>query len=75
VKSISIWEWKDTEIWFKESDINLNLRMPNNKRLKEILDFLTSDKSKYNFYLSNFSFPYWQEGSFNVSIPLKILYK
>jgi hypothetical protein len=50
--------------------------MPNEERLKNILDFLTSTKSKYKFFISSFSFPYGDiEGNFNVSIPLKVLNK
>lgn len=76
VKSISISDPEDTEMWFKETIINLNLRMPNEKRLKDFLDFLTSTNSKYKFYISSFSFPYGNiEWNFNVSIPLKVLNK
>ena len=76
VKSISISNAVDTEIGFKETTINLNLRVPNENRLKHILDFLTSSNSKYNFFINSFSFPYWStEWSFNISVPLKVLYK
>ena len=76
VKSLSISNPIDTEIWFKETTINLNLRVPNENRLKHILDFLTSSKSKYNFFITSFSYSYWNtEWSFNISIPLKVLYK
>ncbi|MFK7780455.1 MAG: hypothetical protein QM490_04970 [Candidatus Gracilibacteria bacterium] len=76
VKSISISEPEDTEIGFKQSNITLNLRIPNETRLKQILDFLTGPESKYNFFISSFSFPYSNtEGSYNVSVPLKVLHK
>lgn len=76
VKSLSIWDAVDTEIWFKETTINLNLRVPNENRLKSLLNFLTSSRSKYNFFITSFSFPYGGiEWNFNVSIPLKVLYK
>lgn len=76
VKNISISEPQDTEIGFKETTINLNLRISNENKLKEILDFLVSSKSKYNFFISSFTYPYGKiDKSFNVSIPLKILHK
>jgi hypothetical protein len=75
IRAISIWEASETEIWFKETSVNLSIKIPNEKRLKEILDFLTSSKSKYNFFLESFTFPYGKtDNSFNVSIPLKIIY-
>ncbi len=76
IKSISISDSTDTEIWFKETLINLNLVVPNEEKLKTILDFFTSSKSKYNFFISSFSFPYSKtEQDFSVSIPLKVLHK
>ena len=76
VKSISITEPTDTEIWFKETNINLNLRVSNEEKLVNMLDFLTSEDSKYNFFISSFTFPYWNiDKSFNVSIPLRVLHK
>lgn len=76
VKNISITTPVDTETWFKETNINLNLRVSSEGKMKSMLDFLTSDKSKYNFFISSFSFPYWNiDKSFNIAIPLKILHK
>lgn len=76
VRSISISEPMDTEIWFKEVNINLTLNIANENKLKDILDFLTSNESKYRFFIPSFNFPYWNtEEAFTVSIPLKLLYK
>lgn len=76
IKSISITEPKDTELGFKETQINLNILVPSEEKLKRILDFLTSPKSKYNFFIDNFTYPYWEiKWNFKVTIPLKILYK
>ncbi|MCD5385327.1 hypothetical protein LRZ95_01520, partial [Candidatus Gracilibacteria bacterium] len=61
---------------FKEIKINLNILVPSEEKLKRILDFLTSPKSKYNFFIDNFTYPYGEiKGNFKVTIPLKILYK
>ncbi len=76
IKNISISDPHDTELWFKETVINFNLLVPSEEKLKRILDFLTSPKSKYNFFISSFAYPYWDiEWNFEVTIPLKILYK
>lgn len=77
INNISIWEAIDTEIWFKETNINLNLRVPSEKKLKKVLDFLTSSDSKYNFFINSFTFPYGKDinWKYSVFIPLKVLYK
>lgn len=76
VKSVSISEAKETELWFNETLVSINLKVPNEEKLKEILDIFIWKKSKYNFFISSFSFPYWEtEENFSVSIPLKILHK
>lgn len=76
VKSISITDEQDTEYGFKETTFNLNLVMPNEERLIDILDFLTSSNSKYNFFINSFNYPYGDiKEDFTVTIPLKILHK
>lgn len=76
VKSLSLSEPEDTEIWFKESNVVLNLMVANEDKLKEILNFLTSKESKYNFFITSFNYAYWNSNwNLSISIPLKILYK
>jgi hypothetical protein len=76
VKNVTIWESTDTELWFKETIVNVSLRVPNEDQLKQIVNIFTSEESKYQFFISNFNFPYWDEGgNFTVNLPLKILYK
>jgi len=76
IKNISISNPKKTEIWFNETDINLTLTIPNEKKLKTILLFLTSSKSKYNFFINSFNYPYGKnDWDFTVTLPLKLLYK
>lgn len=75
IKSVNITKSVENELWFKETNIDLNLRVPSEEVLVKILDFLVSSKSKYNFYLTSLSFPYWKEnaGYLDVTIPLKLL--
>lgn len=77
IKSLSISEPEDTETWFKETNITLNLRVPNEEKTKQILTYLTSSESKYKFFISSFSFPYGDvvEWSYSISVPLKVLHK
>ena len=76
VKWLTISNPKDTEIWFKETNIDLKLVVPSEKKLKSIIDFLTWAKSKYNFFIKSFTYPYGKiEWNFSVNIPLKVLYK
>jgi len=76
IKSISIPESKDTETWFKETIIELNIIVKNEEKLKEVLTFLTAKDSKYKFFLESLSYPYWEgKQNFGVSIPLRLLHK
>lgn len=64
------------ELWFMEQNINLNVTVSNKDVLKALLTQLTSNNSKYKFFITNFSFPndnrVW---AYTVDIPLKLLYK
>ncbi len=76
IKNISISNSEETEIWFKETKINLNIIVDNEEKLKKLLNFLVSEKSQYKFFIESFSFPYGEvEWPINVSIPLKVLHK
>jgi len=76
VKNISFTEWEKNEIWFTESNIIIKLRVPNVEKMKNILDFLTDSESKYNFFVDSFTYPNVDtESSFNITIPLRVLYK
>lgn len=76
IKSLTISEPSDTEMGFKETLLKLTLIVPNELKLKKILDFLTLDNPDYNFFITSFSFPYWNTDSdFSVTIPLKLLHK
>lgn len=77
IRSISITEWKINEIWFYESLITLNIRVPTEDRMFKILDFFVKEDSKYKFFIESFSYPkkVEAESSYNITIPLKIFYK
>ena len=76
IKSITFSEWIKNEIWFKESNINLNVTVVDKNAMIKFLDFLIDDKSKYKFFINNFSYPNDQkEWWFNLSVPLKLFYR
>lgn len=76
INSLNFTEAKEWELGFKELWVNINAKVSNTEILKTFLSFLTSKDAKYTFYISDFSFPndnrVW---TYNVTIPLKILYK
>lgn len=77
VRSLSISKWELNEIWFYESNVTLNLRVPSEDRMFKILDFFIAKDSKYKFFIESFNYPKTdsESGSYNVTIPLKIYYK
>lgn len=76
IKWISFSEGKKNELWFIESSVNLSVRVRDNIAMMNLLNFLISDKSKYNFIIESFTYPNdWSEEPFNLNIPLKVFYK
>jgi len=75
IRSIDFSKPKKTEFWFLEQDINLEVNVLNKRMLKIFLNKLVSLDSKYKFYITDFSFPNNWDSSYNISIPLKLIYK
>lgn len=76
VRSLSIQDSSINELWFMESSLILNLRVPSLDRMKEILDFFVNEDSKYKFFIESFTMPNnISENWFNITIPLKVFYK
>lgn len=76
IKNISITEWSVNEMWFMESNVTLNLKVPSEDRMFKILNFFSSKDSKYQFFIDTFTYPNVEtESSFNITLPLKIFYK
>ncbi len=75
IESISLSEGKLNEYGFKESDISLSVSFMQESEMIKMLNFLLNS-DKYNLYIHNFSYPLWKTNEpFNVTIPLKVLYK
>ncbi len=76
IRNISISKWDINEVWFTEATVNINMRVPNEERMLQMLDFFTNKDSKYKFFLTSFNYPNISNwSSFNITIPLKIFYK
>ena len=76
IRDISLLEAKKNELGFLEMDINLKVGVSNELTMKRFLNFLISPHWKYNFFIDSFSYPNdGRQWSFNVNIPLKVLYK
>lgn len=75
-RSLSLKEWTVNEIWFHEANLILNLRVPNEARMKDMLNFFVRDDSKYKFFIDSFTVPEAAtDAGFNVTIPLKVFYR
>lgn len=76
IDSISLWEWKLNEFWFKQGDIKLVATFTNEQNMIDMINFLLRSE-KYNLYIHDFTYPFWisSDKPLQVSIPIKILYK
>lgn len=72
---ISFSEAKKSELWFKEVDIDLKMKIADKNYLNNLLDYLTSDTNKYSFFITDFTFPIEKSGPYKVNIPLKLYIK
>lgn len=80
INSLNISSAQLNQMQFLESNINLNLTVPNEIRLKSILDMLNKNE-KYKFFITSLTYDTEKQDSdsenlgFQVTIPLKIFYK
>lgn len=76
IKNISFSKWLTNEFGLKESNITVSVKANSEINIKKFINFLVSDDSKYKFYISSFSYPYWKVDSIiSVNIPMKLFYK
>lgn len=72
---ISFSEEKKSELWFKQIDIDLKMKVSDRYSLINLLDYLVSDWSKYSFFITDLSFDIEKSGPYKISIPLKMYIK
>lgn len=77
IDSINFEKWSKNEYSFNEGRINLLLTVSDEQEMFKMLDFITSENSKYKFFIDNFSFPNdtSKEWGFQVNIPIRMFYK
>ena len=76
IKSLNFSKPQESELGFLETKINISAKVANNDVMKTFLKFLTGEKSKYKFFITEFSFQNeGNRGAMNISIPLRLLHK
>lgn len=77
IDSITFDKWSKNEYSFNEWKINMALTVSDEEEMFKMIDFITSESSKYKFFIDNFSFPndINRIGSFQVNIPIRMFYK
>jgi len=77
IDSINFEKWSKNEYAFTEWKINLMFTFSDEEQMAQMLDFITSENSKYKFFIDSFSFPNDPNivGSFQVNIPIRMFYK
>lgn len=78
IRGLSLTKWVQNEIWFTESDIILNIRVPNEDSMHKVLDFFIKEDSKYKFFVESLTVPSnanSNDTALNLNIPLKAFYK
>ena len=76
IKNINFSEWIKNELWFIESNINLNISVLDENAMLKFIDFLTDEESKYKIFIETFSYPNnKKEWWLDLVIPLKLFYR
>lgn len=76
ITSLSMWETKVNELWFKESTINLSINFSWEDAMISFLIEILKPESKYKFFLSSLSYPIENaETSFSLALPIKVFHK
>lgn len=82
IRSVSFNPWSTNELWFTEWSINLNVNVSSLTTLKKLLNLINDENGDYNLFISSLSVNYLssklnnsEEESFDISLPIKLLYK
>lgn len=75
LENISFSEPTKSELWFKEVDIDLKLKVANKYVLKNLLSYLSSTDNNYSFFITDFTFPIEKSWPYRINIPLKMYIK
>ncbi len=78
IEKLDIDKWKLDKNGFIKWNINISLQFLNEEEMKEFLNRLIDNDSKYKFYIENFEFPMWKMWNWNktkINISMYIYYK
>jgi len=74
LKSVTLSWGEEGDLWFKEANVNVSARFASEATLLAFISYLINEDANYTFFIESLSYPTtW--GSFQASIPLKLLYK
>lgn len=76
IRNLTISEWQKNDFWFNESNVNISFSSPDEQLLLKFIRFLTSEDSKYKFFVESLSYDFDNKWNpINISLPLKVFYK
>ncbi len=76
IKGVNFSESSAGDLGFNEGTINITARFSSQRALLRFVSYFTSKDSQYTFFMDNFTYPkFGKEGSFQVTLPLKLFYK
>ncbi|MDD4151181.1 MAG: hypothetical protein PHR68_01060 [Candidatus Gracilibacteria bacterium] len=75
INNISLDKGFKNEYGFLQGNVSLSVTMKDEASMQAFISFINSPNSKFNFVLTNFSYPYGTlNKDFQVTFPLKVLY-
>lgn len=76
INSIQISQATENQLGFLESNVSINAQVSDENVMKNFLDYIISEDSKYKFFIENYFHPLdGREWNFNIQLPLKIFYR
>lgn len=70
--NISLSEPKKNKYGFLESDMSIGFKTNSTSTMRNFLDFLVAEESKYAFFLDSFTYPEIKDGVIEMTLPVKI---
>ncbi|MCP4524143.1 MAG: hypothetical protein GY828_08045, partial [Candidatus Gracilibacteria bacterium] len=76
IKAVSISDSITGQLGFEEKKLTIDAQVIDLETMKAFLDYVVADDAKYRFFVENYSYHNdGRTGSFNIKVPLKILFR
>jgi uncharacterized protein YpmS len=76
INAIQLTESEENEFGFYQKSVIIDAIVADSETMKAFLSYLVAEDAKYRFFVEDFYYPNdGREGSFNISVPLKIFYR